>query len=319
LCMHPSRAISEEPPDLMEGHPLDGTDSRGPAPESREIPADSIELIKQIGEGMTSEVWRGRLRGEVVAIKKLRGNAAGMSLSMIQAAQRELRILANVQHPHIMKFIGLVVEEEEDSVRWVLEYCYGDSLFHLLHNKWNINLCLAQRFKMLIDTASAQDYLHNMDPPIIHRDLKSLNLMLAQPVEDEFTVPDVKLADFGYARIEERAMTQAVGTKHWMAPEVLTGTEYTTKADVFSFAMVIFEAAFRHVPFERLKPHQVAQRIVQGVRPDNDRHIDLSSTPPRLLELIRACWQQNPDDRPDFVEIHERLIELASQAADEIF
>ena len=198
--------------------------------------------------------------------------------------------------------------EEETSIQWVLEHCHGGSLFDLLHSKWTITLCLAQRLRMLIDTASAQGYLHALDPPIVHRDLKSLNLMLLNPVEDEFTTPEVKLADFGYARIEERAMTQGVGTKHWMSPEVLRGTAYTTKADVFSFAMVAFEVAFRHVPFGKLVPFQVAQRIQQGKRPDTDRAVDLNSTTPGLLEIIRACWQQNLDDRPTFDVIHERLI-----------
>merc|ERR1711974_267070 len=151
------------------------------------------------------------------------------------------------------------------------------------------------------------------DPPIIHRDLKSLNLMLLRPVRDELTTPHIKLADFGFARLEERAMTQGVGTKHWMAPEVLRGTDYTTKADVFSFAMVAFEVVFRQVPFERLDAHQVARHTLAGIRPDMDDASSDGAAPPEMLDVIRACWHQEADQRPSFVEVRQRIEEFSPE------
>merc|ERR1719343_1248315 len=148
---------------------------------------------------------------------------------------------------------------------------------------------MMQRVKMLVDTASAEEHLHSFEPPIIHRDLKSLNLMLLTPVKNEQTLPHIKLADFGFARLEERAMTQGVGTKHWMAPEVLRGTAYTTKADVFSFAMVAFEVVCRHVPFENLDAHMVARQTMAGIRPGMDEDaLPAEGCTPEMLEIIRA-------------------------------
>ncbi|CAK0905267.1 unnamed protein product [Prorocentrum cordatum] len=123
---------------------------------------------------------------------------------------------------------------------------------------------------MLSDVASALDYLHNFEPPILHRDLKSLNMMLLDQVTNEHDNVVVKLGDFGFARILEeiRSMTRGVGTKHWMAPEVLAGTNYTEKADIFSFAMAAFEVICRQVPFEMLDPTSVAQAISRGERPE---------------------------------------------------
>mmetsp|Transcript_102442 Transcript_102442/g.293896 ORF Transcript_102442/g.293896 Transcript_102442/m.293896 type:complete len:299 (+) Transcript_102442:128-1024(+) len=272
--------------------------------DEREISASELEVTRKIGEGTTAVVFLGKLRGVVVAVKEIRALSDETDLATIQAVQRELRVLTNVSHPNIVRFVCLVTETFP--LRLVLEYCAGGSLFELLHNNWQIPISVQQRVKMLLDTAMAEEHLHSFDPPIIHRDLKSLNLMLLSPVKDNVTVPHVKLADFGFARIEERAMTQGVGTKHWMAPEVLKGTKYTTKADVFSFAMVAYEVAFRYVPFEQLDAHTVARYTMQGIRPDFEE-VSLDEAPAGILEIIQECWAQDPEARPSFHEVREKV------------
>lgn len=280
-----------------------------------EVRCEDLEIVRKIGEGTTAVVFLGKLRGVTVAVKEIRALSEETDLSTIQAVQRELRVLTNVSHPNIVRFVGLVTEFFP--LRLVLEYCAGGSLFELLHNCWDTPVSWMQRIKMLLDTASAEDHLHSFEPPIIHRDLKSLNLMLLHPVKNQFIVPHIKLADFGFARMEERAMTQGVGTKHWMAPEVLQGTEYTTKADVFSFAMVAFEVAFRHVPFETLDATTVARQTLAGNRPDQDDEIDEKEVPAELLQLIRSCWHQEPDRRPAFSEVKLALEQLASSTPED--
>lgn len=269
---------------------------------SWEINEADLELINQIGEGTTATVFMGKLRGKIVAVKEIRALQDEFDGATVQSVQRELRVLSRVNHPNILRFIGLV--EKCMPLQLVLEYCAGGSLFELLHNCWSVPLSWKQRLKFLSDTAMATDYLHNFDPPIVHRDLKSLNLMLLEPVSDQFVAPHIKLADFGFARVQERAMTQGVGTKHWMAPEVLSGTEYTDKADVFSFAMVAYEVVCRHVPFERLDPTSVARLTKEGKRPDlQDDTIVPKEVPLGLIDLIMMCWDQNPEARPAFADI----------------
>lgn len=280
------------------------------------IQSSELEIVRKLGEGTTADVHLGTLRGVPVAVKEIRALNDDTDLATIQAVQRELRVLSNVTHPNIVRFIGLVTETFP--LRFVLEYCEGGSLFELLHNNWQIALSWPQRLKMMLDTAAAEAHLHSFDPPIMHRDLKSLNLMLLHPVKNELDSPIIKLADFGFARIEDRAMTQGVGTKHWMAPEVLKGTEYTTKADVFSFAMVAFEVAFRQVPFERLDAHNVARCTLAGVRPNFEEAAEAASegeVPPALLDVITECWHQDPELRPSFEEVHLKLDLLAASGA----
>merc|ERR1712190_175069 len=120
----------------------------------------------------------------------------------------------------------------------------------------------------------------------------SLNIMLLKPVLDEYMRIHVRLADFGFARcFSEACMTRGVGTKHWMAPEVLRTTDYTEKADVFSFAMVIYETVCRHVAFEKLHPDVVAKMLSAGDRPQFEDYITSEKGVPRsLADLARCCW-----------------------------
>lgn len=275
--------------------------------DDREIKTDELKITATIGEGTTAVVYLGQLRGATVAVKEIR--ALTGEVATIQAVQRELRVLANVSHPNIVRFVGLVTEHFP--LRLVLEYCAGGSLFELLHNQWDIPMVWMQQIKILLDTALAEEYLHSFEPPVIHRDLKSLNLMLLHPVDNQLSLPHIKLADFGFARIEDIHMTMGVGTKHWMAPEVLRGTAYSTKADIFSFAMVAFEVVFRHVPYENLDAHQVARQTLAGQRPDLEEFPEVK-VPAAVLDIIRACWQQEPEDRPSFLQIRGQCAELAT-------
>lgn len=87
------------------------------------------------------------------------------------------------------------------------------------------------------------NYLHSFSVPILHRDLKSLNILL-----DQFLVP--KIADFGWTRLLADKMTAKVGTFQWMAPEVIAGSNYTEKADVYSFGIILWEIASREPPYK---------------------------------------------------------------------
>lgn len=91
--------------------------------------------------------------------------------------------------------------------------------------------------------------MHELTPPLIHRDLKSLNLLLGERYDP--TYPNritIKIADFGLARVQlenGEAMTGVLGTFHWMAPEIFESLPYSIKADVYSFGIVLWEICSR--------------------------------------------------------------------------
>jgi len=101
-------------------------------------------------------------------------------------------------------------------------------------------------------------------------------------------------------------MTGVCGTLAWMSPEVLANQQYTEKADVFSYAIVLWELLTRQCPFAELTPIQTAMGVLNhGLRPP------MPDWPPaRFQALVRRCWDTNPAARPDFLEVIELLEEM---------
>jgi serine/threonine protein kinase len=135
------------------------------------------------------------------------------------------------------------------------------------------------------------------------RDLKSLNIL----IDARWCA---KISDFGLSRFKAAApstlYTAQCGTFHWMAPEVIKGHRYTEKADVYSFGINLWELLTRSTPFEGLQPVQVGIAVLRdGARPPIP-----PGAPPDYAALIQDCWQTEPEARPSFQDIIQRLKDL---------
>jgi len=158
------------------------------------------------------------------------------------------------------------------------------------------------KIKFARDASRGMLYLHSSNPVILHRDLKSDNLL----VTTDWTV---KVADFGLTRFlsEKKAMTQ-VGTPMWMAPEIIMGRKYTEKADVYAFGIILWEILTRQEPYEDKEPMQIVVEVVnQNLRP----HIPKELEDNPLVPLMRDCWATEPTSRPSFRVISERIDAIA--------
>mmetsp|Transcript_65145 Transcript_65145/g.121434 ORF Transcript_65145/g.121434 Transcript_65145/m.121434 type:complete len:298 (-) Transcript_65145:108-1001(-) len=270
------------------------------------ISPSQIAVGEKIGNGSTASVYRGTFGGKVVAIKEIfASETRAAEIKQATAFQREVAVMSKVRHENLVHFYGVCFSAP---LRLVTELCDGGNLFQLLHMKTDVALCWGQSFKMCRDVANAMDYLHSFTPKIIHRDLKSLNLLLSTEVRTFKDIPLIKISDFGMARMKEETdpgsawynMTQGAGTCHWMAPEVMQGN-YNEKADVYSYAIVVFEICCREIPFEDEEGKEVMSLILQGVRPELDAiHPDC---PEVLQKLIPLCWAHNPAKRPSFAQV----------------
>ena len=169
-------------------------------------------------------MWKGKWNGSTVAIKKCVRKS--MDDSSINIWKEQVSILNTIKHPRVLLFLGAVLEPGR---MWlVFEYMKGGNLHTLLRNT-DIELPWPFRKRMASDVAMAMHYLHTLTPAIMHRNLKSHNVL----VDEDYTV---KVSDFSYARFYETAqmMTQ-VGTPCWLAPEVMRGGKYDLKADVYRY------------------------------------------------------------------------------------
>lgn len=269
------------------------------SPKSLINPAE-LRRGKEVGFGQYSRVYRGSWRGEHVAIKRVKVKTQ-KECDMIA---REVEVLSRVNFENVVSFAG-IASISTHVLEIVMELCQGGTVFDLCHNS-DMDVAWLQQHKMISDVAHAVRYLHNLQPPIIHRDLKSLNLLLARPLREQADVPLVKVTDFGFSRFKEGTtkwgkMTGNVGTCHWMAPEVWSGKQYDDKADVYSFSIVVYEIVCLSVPFENLEPQEAVKSTAKGMRPA------LSEVPPdcpnELRELMIKCWAHSPLNRPSFERI----------------
>ncbi|XP_010547240.1 PREDICTED: receptor-like protein kinase 5 [Tarenaya hassleriana] len=220
-----------------------------------QIDFDTDEIYKLeedhlIGTGSTGKVYRVDLkRGRgAVAVKWLR--TEGGEGSEVSAA--EMEILGNIRHKNVLKLYACL--NGWGSSYLVFELMENGNLFHALHRNMeggSPELDWHKRYKIAVGTAKGIAYLHHdCCPPIIHRDIKSSNILLDAEYEP-------KVADFGIAKIDDdsksckgREWNCVAGTHGYMAPEFACCYKWTEKSDVYSFGVVLLEMVTGHRPVE---------------------------------------------------------------------
>lgn len=150
---------------------------------SEELRVDPCDLCfeKKIGSGGAADVWKCTWRGADVAAKILHGNIDQRFFDVSSNADfyRELQIMSRLRHPNLVLLMGASVSHSPVCI--VTEYCAGGTLFDLLHEE-RVQLSLQQKLKVALDIAKGCFFLHTSTPPIVHKDLKSLNILLTAPV-----------------------------------------------------------------------------------------------------------------------------------------
>jgi len=234
------------------------------------VDMQEVKFQKLIGAGASAEVYKGIYRATDVAIKKLKQINFDANSNILKEFKREIAVLATLRHPNLVLFMG-AGRLPEGNVCILTEFCSGGTLFKLLHESIHVPLTWKQRCKIALDIAKGMSFLHSYKPPFIHRDLKSLNLLLTEPIKGINDYINVKITDFGLARYQakDQFMTANAGTNHWMAPEICLNSNYTVKADVYSYGIVLWEIITRDLPYRGLPGPMVPYRVVYyNERPD---------------------------------------------------
>ncbi|XP_040996401.1 probable serine/threonine-protein kinase SIS8 isoform X3 [Juglans microcarpa x Juglans regia] len=244
--------------------------------------------------GSYGEVYRGDWHGTEVAVKRfLDQDIYGQSLEEFKS---EVLLMKRLRHPNVVLFMGAVTRPPNLSI--VTEFLPRGSLYRLIHRP-NNQLDERRRLRMALDTARGMNYLHNCSPVIVHRDLKSPNLLV-----DKNWV--VKVCDFGLSRMKNSTYLSSrstAGTAEWMAPEVLRNEPANEKCDVYSFGVILWELSTLQQPWGGMNPMQVVGAVgFQHRRLDIPNDMD-----PAIADIIQKCWQTDPKLRPTFAEIMAAL------------
>ncbi|KAI4998807.1 hypothetical protein ZWY2020_054149 [Hordeum vulgare] len=266
------------------------------------IPWSELVLKEKIGAGSFGTVHRADWHGSDVAVKILMEQ--DYHLDRFKEFMREVAIMKSLRHPNIVLFMGAVTEPPNLSI--VTEYLSRGSLYKLLHRSGAREvLDERRRLNMAFDVAKGMNYLHRRSPPIVHRDLKSPNLL----VDKKYTV---KVCDFGLSRLKANTYLSSkslAGTPEWMAPEVLRDEPSNEKSDVYSFAVILWELMTLQQPWCNLNPAQVVAAVgFKGRRLEIPKDLN-----PQVAALIESCWANEPWRRPSFANIMETLRPLINK------
>ncbi|KAL9419223.1 hypothetical protein AB3S75_037056 [Citrus x aurantiifolia] len=267
--------------------------------EGLEIRWSELLIKKKIGEGSFGTVYHAEWRNSDVAVKILIEQE--FHEDRFKEFLREVAIMKGLRHPNIVLLMGAVTEPPNLSI--VTEYLSRGSLYKLLHIP-DARVVVDERLRlnMAYDVAKGMNYLHQRRPPIVHRDLKSPNLL----VDSTYTV---KVCDFGLSRSKPNTYISsktAAGTPEWMAPEVLREDPSNEKSDVFSFGVILWELITLQKPWRNSTPSQVISAVgFKGRRLEIPKNVN-----PMVAALIETCWAEEPEIRPSFPSIMETLQQL---------
>jgi serine/threonine protein kinase len=246
---------------------------------------EEVTLCREIARGESATVYVGKWREREVAVKVF--HLRVFSSAELESYRREISVLSNLSHPSILSLCAFT----DTSPFYVLtDFLPNGSLFKFLRAQPE-NLSATARSVIAYDVARGIEFLHSRG--VIHRDVKSLNVLLDANLR-------AKIADFGAVRLHlEGVKTRAIGTVHWMAPELLMSSpDYDFKVDIYSFGLVLWELLTGELLFPNMKPPEIIALVMNGQRPPIP-----DDAPPALVALIKSCWDQDSRSRPQMTRV----------------
>ncbi|XP_061916220.1 mitogen-activated protein kinase kinase kinase 10 isoform X1 [Entelurus aequoreus] len=273
-----------------------------------EIDFSELRLEEVIGAGGFGKVYKGLWLDEEVAVKAARQDPDEDISVTAESVRQEARLFWILRHPNIIALRGVCLREP--NLCLVMEYARGGALNRALAGKKVSPRVLVN---WAVQIATGMDYLHNQAfVPIIHRDLKSSNILILEPMErDELSRKTLKITDFGLAREwHQTTKMSAAGTYAWMAPEVIKLSLFSKSSDVWSFGVLLWELLTGEVPYREIDSLAVAYGVAI-----NKLTLPIPSTCPEpFAQLLAECWSPNPHRRPSFTSIYRRLLAIEQSA-----
>jgi serine/threonine-protein kinase TNNI3K len=288
--------------------PSDSGPWSDPAITAVRIPLEKIKLGALLSQGAYGEVYRATYNDQQVAVKKVLP-ARRRELAQIHSFLDEIKLTASLEHSCIVKFIGVAWDSLSD-LCMVTEFMPGGDLRMLLQQYARDERPLGfdyDKLQIAVQVAHALTYLHSLQPVVVHRDLKSRNILLTAQL-------DAKLIDFGVSRErKDLTMTAGVGTSLWMAPEVMLGERYDEKADIFSFGVVLSELDTHGIPYSQVRAstgseRKMADMVLMQMISQGEISVQFSDVAdPTIVALARDCLQLDPAARPTSAELLHRI------------
>ncbi|KAH7820770.1 putative tyrosine kinase domain protein [Monocercomonoides exilis] len=262
------------------------------------IPESQLLNSKHLASGGFADVFTCDWNDTRVAVKRMKPTLPDRELENFLI---EMELMSKLHHPNLVRLVGCGFRP----YFIVMQYVSRGSLHDLLvDHRTPLTWKITRQFSL--DIAKALWYMHTMKTPMTHRDIKSGNIL----VDRDWSL---KMTDFGLSRPEDPpdlVVVNVLGTPQWTAPEVLKRKPYSLKADVYSYAIVMWELINRRVPYQGKNLLEIVNHVANKKgRPDMPAKL-----PPHVIvpfkELMERAWDHEPKNRPSMRDIVNELLAM---------
>ncbi|XP_069607213.1 tyrosine-protein kinase Srms [Ranitomeya imitator] len=263
--------------------------------ETWERSHSEFQLVRKLGQGFFGEVYEGIWNDTVkVAIKTFKQDDLNRS-----DFEKEINALKNLCHRNLIQLMAVCSIGEP--VYIVTELMVKGNLNDYLKGTEGYRLKNANFTHMICQVADGMEYLEKKH--VVHRDLATRNVLVGENLV-------CKIADFGLARLLKDDCYSPENNRtipiRWTAPEALTYCKYSTKSDVWSFGIVMYEIyTLGDMPYKGMNNREVISQVTHGYRLRQPRLCTME-----MYNLMLLCWMDKPQDRPSFQEVVEKLTDI---------
>ncbi|XP_018922500.1 protein-tyrosine kinase 6-like [Cyprinus carpio] len=258
-----------------------------------ELPKDQFTLEKMLGGGHFADVYSGKWKNQTkVAIKILKNNDAVVQKDF----QLEVQIMKRLRHRHLISLFAVCTSSAPFYI--ITELIEKGDLLNFLKNPEGSALDMESLIDMAAQVADGMAYLETHNS--IHRDLAARNVLVGEGYV-------CKIADFGLARIIKEPVYISDDKKipyKWTAPEAIGQGRYSSKSDVWSFGILLYEiVTYGAIPYPGVRNCDVYDLVTR----ENFRMPSPSNCPEVIYNIMRSCWRAEPEDRPTFKILRHEL------------
>ncbi|CAH1796828.1 unnamed protein product [Owenia fusiformis] len=249
------------------------------------IKLKEITLGDTIGKGEYGDVYKGEFRGQKVAVKAMKDSTKAAQQFLAEAS-----LMTSLKHPNLVQLLGVVLgENASDTIYIVTEFMSKGSLVEYLRTRGRQVITKQNQINFACDTCAGMAYLDEKN--LVHRDLAARNVLIS---EDD----RAKISDFGLARYEDTNQEGGRFPIKWTSPEALRDSKFTSKSDMWSFGILLWEIySFGRVPYPRIPLANVVQHVERGYRMESP-----DGCPKEVYDIMRKAWELDPRNRPTFAQ-----------------